>query len=154
MASSNTAVETYLAGLPEDRRAAVAAVRKAILKNLPKGYEEQVGSMLNYVIPLARYPKTYNKQPLMLASLASQKSHMALYWMGGHMVPELEEWLREAFRKAGKTLDMGKSCVRFKALDDLPLDVIGEAMGKLPVEAYIAQYEKAKPPKKPAAKAG
>ena len=90
----------------------------------------------------------------MLASLASQKSHMALYWMGGYMVPELEEWLREAFRKAGKTLDMGKSCVRFKALDDLPLDVIGEAMGKLPVEAYIAQYEKAKPPKKPAAKAG
>jgi len=153
-AAGEDAVEAFFGKLPEDRRAALKAVRETIRANLPEGYEELVGGMISYVVPLSRFPKTYNKQPLMLASLASQKSHMALYWMGGYMVPELEEWLREAFRKAGKTLDMGKSCVRFKALDDLPLDVIGEAMGKLPVEAYIAQYEKAKPPKKPAAKAG
>lgn len=147
MTAATKSADAFLAALPEERRAAIAAVRKVILKNLPKGYEEQVGGMLNYVIPLARYPKTYNKQPLSLASLASQKSHMALYWMGGYMAPEHEDWLRAAYKKAGKKLDMGKSCIRFKTLDDVPLEVIGEAMGKITVADYIVRYEKVKPPK-------
>ncbi len=138
-------VEEYLESLPADRRAVVAAVREVILKNLPAGYQETANwGMISYEIPLERYPKTYNKQPLMYAALAAQKNYFAVYLMCA-CSPELGAWFREAFKKAGKNLDMGKSCVRFRKLDDLPLDVIGEAIARVTPEKYIAYYETTRP---------
>ena len=137
-------VDEFLAELPEDRRAVIAAVRKAIVRHLPRGYEEQVGGMLNYVIPLARYPKTYNKQPLMYAALASQKNHMALYLTSVYGTPGGEAAFRKAYEATGKKLDMGKSCVRFKRLEDVALDVIGKTIGATPVEEFIEIYEKSR----------
>jgi len=137
-------VEAYLASLAEDRREAISAVRSVILKNLPKGYRESMNwGMICYEIPLERYSDTYNGQPLGLAALASQKQHMALYLMNVYGDPATAAWFKEGFQRAGKKLDMGKSCVRFKKLDDLALDVIGQAIARTPVEAYIAVYEKA-----------
>ncbi len=137
--------EEYLESLPEDRRAVVAAVREVVLKNLPKGYQESMAwGVISYEIPLERYPKTHNKQPLMYAGLAAQKNYFAVYLMITGS-PELETWFREAFKKAGKKLDMGKCCVRFRKLDDLPLDVIGQAVARVPPEKYIAFYETTRP---------
>lgn len=140
-------VEEYLAGLPPDRRAAIEAVRATILKNLPKGFEEcmQFG-MISYVVPLKLFPDGYlldKKTPVPYASLGAQKNHMAVYLMGVYGNPEINRWFVEAYRKSGKKLDMGKSCVRFKKLDDLPLEVIGEVISKVPVKSYIAVCEKA-----------
>jgi hypothetical protein len=141
--SAAKTVDAYLAELPEDRRAVVSTVRDVILANLPKGYVESVSmGMISYSIPLERFPKTYNKQPLCYVSLAAQKNHYAIYLMGVYMRPKRESTLREAFAKAGKKLDIGKSCVRFKKLDDLPLDVIGDEVASVTLETYLATYEK------------
>ena len=128
MQSKAKTVEEYLAALPEDRREAVQAVRKVILKNLGKGYEEgmQYG-MIGYYVPHSVYPDGYHcdpKQPLPFAGLASQKNHMAIYLMCIYGIEEQERWFREAWARTGKKLDMGKSCVRFKKLEDLPLDCL------------------------------
>jgi hypothetical protein len=140
--SGATTVEDYLAELPEDRREAVSAVRQVILRNLPAGYRESMSwGMISYEVPLERYPKTYNGQPLSFAALASQKNYLALYLTCVYMNPEKERWLRDEFRKAGKKLDMGKSCIRFKKLDDLPLDAIGQTIAGSPVEEFLAGYE-------------
>lgn len=142
MKGTATTVEAYLAGLEPDRRAAISAVREVMRANLPAGYEECMDfGMISYVVPLSRYPKTYNKHPLMLAALASQKSHMAVYLMSIHGDGGERAWFEEEFRKAGKKLDAGKSCVRFKKLDALPLDVIGKAMARVGVDEYLARYE-------------
>jgi hypothetical protein len=123
----------------------VAAVRDMIVRNLPVGYRECMGfGMINYVIPPERYPKTYNGQPLGYVALAAQKNHFALYLMCVYMNPEREAWLRDAFAKEGKKLDMGKSCVRFKKLDDLPLEALGELISSTPPESYIERYEAAR----------
>ena len=145
MQSKAATVEQYLAELPEDRREALQAIRKTILKNLPKGFEEgmQYG-MIGYYVPHSVYPPGYHcdpSQPLPFASLASQKNHMALYLMCVYGDPEYAEWFREAWTGAGKKLNMGKSCVRFKKLDDVPLDVVGQAIKRVPVKKYIAHYE-------------
>jgi hypothetical protein len=133
-------VDEYLARLPDDRRPAIERVRGVILAHLPEGYEESVArGMLTYSVPLARHPDTYNGEPLILAALASQKRYMALYLMG--VYADGGAAFREAYRRTGKRLDMGKSCVRFRSLDDLPLDLIGETIASLPVEAFIEQYE-------------
>ncbi len=143
--SSAQTVEEYLAELPTDRREAINAVRKVILDNLPTGYEEMMQfGMISYVIPLERYPVTYNKQPLQYAALASQKHYMSVYLMNVYGDPDSEQWFVEQYRASGKKLDMGKSCVRFKKLDDLPLDLIGRAIARTPVEAYIEVYEVAR----------
>ena len=143
--SSAQTVEEYLAELPPDRREAINAVRKVILDNLPTGYEEMMQfGMISYVIPLERYPVTYNKQPLQYAALASQKHYMSVYLMNVYGDPDSEQWFVEQYRASGKKLDMGKSCVRFKKLDDLPLDLIGRAIARTPVEAYIEVYEAAR----------
>ena len=146
MARSNAAtVQEYLDELPEDRRAVVSAVRDVILQNLPDGYRECLSfGMIGYVLPLERYPDTYNGQPLSYAGLAAQKNYYALYLTCAYMDPEKEAWFRGAFQKAGKKLDMGKSCVRFKKLQDLPLDVIGQAVAGTPPEDFIASYEAAR----------
>ena len=155
-ATAASTVDAYLASLPPDRRDAVAAVRAAILANLPAGYEEgmQYG-MIGYYIPLARYPETYNGQPLGIAALASQKQYMAVYLQGVYADPALSRWFQAEYKRRGKKLDMGKSCVRFRSLDELPLDLIGEVIARVGVDDYLARYEAvhAKPAaKKPAAK--
>ena len=132
----------FLDALPPDRRAALEVVRKAILDNLPDGYQEIVNfGMLAYVIPLETYPKTYNGHPFMYAALASQKRHMAVYLMNIYGNTETEQWFTEAYRASGKRLDMGKSCVRFKSLDDLPVELVGQAIAKTSPAEYIQIYE-------------
>lgn len=143
MASSSAATpDEYLAELPPERREVVSAVRDVVLRNLPAGYRESMSfGMIGYGIPLERYPDTYNKQPLMYAGLAAQKSHYALYLMCVYQDPQAEAAFREAYARAGKKLDMGKSCVRFRRLDDLPLDVVARTIASTPPEELIRQYE-------------
>jgi hypothetical protein len=143
--SKATTVSDYLAELPADRRKTIAAVRATVRKNLPKGYKESIGyGMICYSVPLATYPDTYNGQPLCYAALAAQKNYCALYLMGVYGDAARTKALQEAFRKAGKKLDMGKSCVRFKTAGDLPLDVIGKTIAATPMKAFIEKYERVK----------
>ena len=145
MKSDAATVEEYLASLPEDRREAIDAVRAVVLERLPDGYEECMSfGMIAWVVPLSRYPDTYNKQPLALASLASQKRHLALYLNNVYSDPDTREWFTSAYATSGKRLDMGKSCVRFKRLDDLPLDLIGQAIARTSVDDFLAFYEAAR----------
>ena len=145
MKSSAATVQTYLEELPEDRRAVVEAVRAMVLHNLPEGYRESLGwGMITYEIPLERYSDTYNGQPLGYLALAAQKNHYALYLNCVYQDPELEARLREGFEKAGKKLDLGKSCLRFKKLDDLPMNVLAEVVASTPPEAFIERYEAAR----------
>jgi hypothetical protein len=134
-------VDDYIDNLPEDRRIAIRTVRELVNSHIPAGYEEgmQYG-MISWFVPFTTLAETYNNQPLALVSLGSQKSHMALYMMSVYGDEKLKAWFESAFKKAGKKLDMGKSCVRFKSLDALPLDVIGEALSRVPVEEYVARY--------------
>lgn len=137
-------VEEYLGALPDDRRAALDAVRQVVLDHLPAGFEETMQhGMISYVVPLDRYPDTYNGQPLAVASLANQKNHMALYLMGVYADEGGERWLRERW-PSGKKLDLGKSCLRFKKLDDLALDVVGEVVERTSVDTFIAAYERSR----------
>ena len=144
MAKSDAAtVEEYLEGLPEERREVVARVREVILRNLPRGYRESMNwGMIAYEVPLEKYPDTYNRQPLGYAALAAQKNYLVLHLVGVYQDSELEKKLREGFARAGKKLDMGKGCVRFKKIEDLPLEVIGEAVAATPPEKFIEQHEK------------
>ena len=134
----------YLASLPEERRDAIAAVRSVILDNLPAGFEEgmQYG-MLSYQVPLSVLPDTYNGQAASIACLASQKGYMSLYLMGVYTDPDRRRRFEQAFKKAGKKLDMGKSCVRFKRVEDLPLNVIGDTIGSIGMEEYVGIVRKA-----------
>lgn len=138
--SEAVTVEEYLNELPAERRTVVAAVRQLILDNLPAGYQETISwGMIGYGIPLARYPKTYNGQPLSYIALASHKSYISLYLMSVYGDPQQEAWLKDAFAAAGKKLDMGKSCLHFRKLDDLPLDVIAEVVASTSPDQYIAR---------------
>jgi hypothetical protein len=145
MTSAAKTVDEYLASLPEDRRSAIGAVRNVILSNLPEGYAECIQyGMIAYVVPHSLYPAGYHcdpSKPLQYAALASQKNHMALYLMTVYGDPATEQWLRKAYAAAGKKLDMGKSCVRFKKLENLPLEVIGQVIARVPVRAYIDRVE-------------
>lgn len=145
MARSNaTTVDTYLAELPEDRRAVMQAMVDLIRRNVPEGYSEIMSfGMACWGIPLERYPNTYNKQPLCYLALAAQKNYYALYLMSAYQDSEQERWLREAFTAAGRKLDMGKSCLRFRKLEDLPLDVIAKVVASQAPDAFIATYEAA-----------
>jgi uncharacterized protein YdhG (YjbR/CyaY superfamily) len=149
MQSDATTVAEYLAALPNDRRAALEAVRQTILANLPDGYEEAMNwGMIVYQAPLARYPDTYNGQPLAYAGLASQKNHMAVYLMAIYGDEETRQKFEAAYRATGKRYDVGKSCVRFRKLDDLPLALIGESIALLSVDQFVARVEQAHPPRK------
>jgi len=131
-----------LAELPEDRRAVIAEVRKLILEHLPAGYQERMNwGMITYEIPLERYPKTYNEQSLGYVALAAQKQYYALYLMGVYGDSEQEKALRQAYAAAGKRLDIGKSCLRFRKLEDLLVEPIAEIVASTPPEVMIAQYE-------------
>jgi len=148
MQSKATTVREYLASLPDDRRAAISAVRDVILRNLDEDYEEGMGyGMIGYSVPHRVYPPGYHvdsKQGLPFAGLASQKNYMSLYLMGLYTGEKHVRWFEEAWKKTGKKLDMGKVCVRFRKLDDVPLDVVGEAIRRLPAKMYIAMYEKSR----------
>lgn len=147
MQSKATTVVEYLAELSPERREVLEAVRALILKNLPKGYAEgmQYG-MIGYFVPHSIYPAGYHcdpKQPLPFACLASQKNHMTLSLMCLYGDLEHQDWFRAEWAKTGKRLDMGKSCVRFRKLDDLPLPLIGKAIRRVPVQKFIELYEAA-----------
>ncbi|MXZ68699.1 MAG: DUF1801 domain-containing protein [Acidimicrobiia bacterium] len=143
MRSNATTVEEYLASLPEDRREAISAVRAVILDHLPDAYEEEMRwGMISYEVPLAIQPDTYNGKPLMYAALASQKRHMAVYLSGVYADPAAREAFEQAYRATGKRMDMGKSCVRFRRLDDLPLEVIGEAVARYSVNDFVDLYHR------------
>ncbi|MCB0827654.1 MAG: DUF1801 domain-containing protein [Solirubrobacterales bacterium] len=137
--------EEYLDGLREGRREAIAAVRQVILDNLPDGYEEAMQyGMLSYVIPLERYPETYNGRPLGYVSLASQKNYMSLYLMGIYGEVNGRNWFEAEADRRGARLDIGKACVRFRKIEDLPLDLVAEAVAKIGVDDFIDSYEQSR----------
>ncbi len=149
MQSSASTVSEYLKSLPEDRRAAIEAVRKVILANLDKNYEECMSyGMIGYVVPHKIYPAGYHcdpKLPVPFAGLASQKNHMAVYLSclyGEGEAPERAQKFQAAWKATGKKLDMGASCIRFKKIDDLALDLIGAEIKKMPTKKYLAEYQK------------
>ena len=143
--SEASTVEEYLAELPPERREAMSAVRDVALANLPDGYAEAMNwGMISWEVPLERYPNTYNKQPLMYAALASQKNYMSLYLMSVYSQDDDKAWFEERFKASGKKLNMGKACVRFKTLNDLPMDLIAETIASTPVDAYIRRCEAAR----------
>lgn len=138
-------VEAYLAALPPDRRATVAAVRDAVNQALPAGYEEGIAyGMIGWHVPHRLYPAGYHcdpKQPLPFAGLASQKGHLSLHLMAVYLDPPRRDAFVAAWKRTGKKLDMGAACVRFKAVDDLALDVVADAIAAIPVATYVAAYE-------------
>lgn len=155
MQSKAATVQEYLSSLPADRRAAIERVRNVILENLDADYEEGMSyGMIGYHVPHRVFPAGYHcdpKKPLLFAALASQKNFMSVYLMGlysgtpdGHDVSPLGRWFNEAWAKSGKRLDKGKSCIRFKKIDDLALDVLGEAIRRMPAKVYIDHYLKAR----------
>jgi len=146
MTSEAKSPDEYTAGLPEDRREAVERLRKVIRKNLPPGFEETMSyGMIGYVVPHEIYPKGYHvnsELPLPIINLASQKNYIALYHSAIYCDPELEGWFREEYaRRSPRKLDMGKSCIRFKKIDAIPYDLIGELAAKLTPADWIALYE-------------
>ncbi|MEA2165443.1 MAG: hypothetical protein QOK37_3570 [Thermoanaerobaculia bacterium] len=155
MQSKAATVSEYLASLPADRRAAIERVRRVIIENLDKDYEEGMSyGMIGYYVPHRVFPAGYHcdpKQGLPFAALASQKNFMSVYLMGlycgcvdGVSDTALVRWFRDAWAKTGKKLDMGTSCIRFKKIDDLALDILGEAIRRMPAKVYIEHYLKAR----------
>ena len=142
MQSDAKTVAEYLSNLDDVRREAISAVRGVILDNLPDGYEETMQfGMITYVVPLSVLADTYNGQPLMYVALASQKRHMSLYLTNVYGDESVEKWFRERYLAAGKKLDMGKSCVRFRKLDDLPLALVGEVVARTPIADFVEVYK-------------
>ena len=140
-----TTVAQWLSSLPADRRAAIAKVRDVINEHLPPGYTESIYcDLIIWGVPESVLPahEVHNKFPLQLAGLGSMKGHMAIYMMHVFGDPALRVWFEKAYKRTGKKLDMGKSCVRFKTVDALALDVIGEVMAKVTVEDYVARYRR------------
>lgn len=147
MQSKATTVEQYLAELPADRREAIQSLREVFRKNIDSRVEEgmQYG-MIGYYVPHRIFPAGYHcdpRQPLPYAGLASQKNHLSMYIMMVYGGGELEKWLRDAWTKTGRKLDMGKCCIRFKRIEDVPLDVVGEAIRRVPLDGFIKFYEEA-----------
>lgn len=138
--------EEYIEKLPEDRKKSFAYLRHTILINLPKGFEETMSyGMIGYVVPKSLYPKGYhcdNSLPLPFINIASQKNYIALYHYGIYANPELFKWFISEFPKYCTTkLDMGKSCIRFKKVDEIPFDLIAELVRKMTYEDWIKTYE-------------
>jgi|SRR6056297_349244 len=138
-------VKDYLKELDEEKRKVISKIRAKILENLPEGYQETMNwGMISYEIPLETYPDTYNNQPLMFAALAAQKNHYSLYLTPVYQSEALKRWLLKQFEKDNKKIDMGKSCLRFKKIDDLPLKAIGELIKRISVKKFIDIYEESK----------
>jgi hypothetical protein len=144
-------VKQWLASVPADRKDAINAVRAAVNAQLPQGYEETVDwGMLAWVVPLATLPNTYNGRPLLFAALGAHRTLMTVYLSSVYGDPKLRREFETAYKKTGKKLDMGGSCVHFKTLDDLPLDVVGDAIARFPLAQYVERYEKTRGTKSPA----
>jgi hypothetical protein len=145
MQSKATTVQEYLAELPGDRRQALEAVRAVLLRNLDPLYEEGIlYGMIGYYVPHRIYPAGYHcnpELPVPFVCMASQKNHMALYLSCIYGHPENERWFREAWARTGKKLDMGKACLRFRKLEDLELDLVAEAVRRVPTLQFIRHYE-------------
>lgn len=146
MSDVGTTVEGYIKQVPEDRRAAFEQLQQAILNHLPKGFVETISyGMIGYVVPHTTYPAGYHcspKLPLPFINLANQKNFIALYHMGIYADPELLDWYVTAYPSHSKTkLDMGKSCLRFKKMDQIPFDLIGQLCQKMSPQDWIARYE-------------
>jgi hypothetical protein len=148
MQSKATTPEAYLEEIPDDRKDVFKKLRAVIKKNLPKGFKEEMNyGMIGYVVPHSKYPAGYHcdpKSPLPFLGIASQKNFIAVYHMGMYAIPDLHKWFVAAHAKASpKKLDMGKSCIRYKKPEDVPLELIGELATKVTPDEWIAQYEKA-----------
>lgn len=143
MAKSNTqTVEEYIQELPEYRRETIEEMRELILDNLPEGYEETISwGMINYEIPLEKYPDTYNNQPLTYVGLSAQENHNALYLMSVYQDEDLQDWLEEQFEEENKEMDMGRSALRFHNVNDLPLDAIAKIISSQTPDEFIEAYE-------------
>jgi uncharacterized protein DUF1801 len=142
--SEATTPEQYLAELPPERRDLVETIRRTIIDHLPDGYEETVTfGMLGYVVPLEVFPDTYNGEPVGAVALANQQKYVAVYLMGIYGDDAERTWFVDAWKATGKKLDMGKSCVRFRKLDDVALDVLGEAVARVPPDQIIAAHDRA-----------
>ena len=138
-------VADYVASLPPERQRVVKQVRSFVKKHLPKGYEEQIEfGAIAYAVPLAKLPDTYNGQPLCYAAIAAQKNYYTLYLMGVYGDPDRKKRMADEFKQRGKKFDMGKSCLHFKSLDDLPLDVVGDVIASVPMDKYIAAYRESR----------
>ena len=138
MQSDAKNVNDYIASLPPERQAAMQEVRKMILENLPEGYQEVMDwGMISYEIPLEDFPNTYNKKPLGIAALASQKNYMAVYLASIYISEEKAKKFEQAYRATGKRYDVGKSCVRFRKLEDLPLPLIAAEVRSIKMNEYI-----------------
>jgi uncharacterized protein YdhG (YjbR/CyaY superfamily) len=146
MQSKAQTVAQYLKDLPPDRKAALSKVRAVVKKHLPEGYKETMQyGMITYVVPLKLYPQGYlgkKDVPLPYIALASQKNYMSLYLMNIYQESKTASWFENEYKKSGKKLDMGKSCVRFKSVEDLPLELIAKAVALLSVDEFIKLYEK------------
>lgn len=135
----------YIASLPPDRAKTIATVRAFVKKHIPRGYEECIiWGTIGWVIPLSRFPDTYNKQPLCYVALSSQKNYCSLYLMGAYWSGPQLEHLKAAFKAAGKKLKMGKCCVNFVTPDDLPLPPIGKLISAISTKEWIALYEQSR----------
>jgi hypothetical protein len=140
--SNATTVKQYLSEISDDQRGDVEAVRDLVLENLPDGYVETMRwGMITYEVPLETYPDTYNGKPLMFVALAAQKRHLALYLTNVAFVQGGEEAFKTEYLETGKKMDMGRSCLRFKSVDDLATDVIAESINSMPVDEFVRQYE-------------
>ncbi len=138
VSTTTTTPSDYLASLPQDRREVISAVRDLILRNLPEGYQETINwGMLSYEVPLETYPDTYNKQPLSYIALAAQKNYNSLYLMSVYQDPEDYQELMDGFAAMGAKPDMGKSCIRFKRLDQIPLETISRLIAKTSVNEFV-----------------
>lgn len=138
MKTTAQTVEEYLAKIPTDRREALTEVRRVILENLPAGFVEVINwGMITYEVPLAVFPDTYNKKPLMYAALGNQKNHMAVYLCGVYGSEKVKTEFLEIYEKSGKKLDMGASCVRFKKLDTLCLEAVAYAVGAFAMKDFV-----------------
>lgn len=139
--------EEYISKVPEERQEAIQRLRQTVLDHLPEGFEECMNyGMIGYVVPKSIYPAGYHcnpKLPLPFANIASQKNYLAFYHSGIYASPELHDWFTEEYTKrCNYKLDMGKSCVRLKRMNDIPFELFGELMQKLSVQDWINLYEK------------
>lgn len=152
MQSKAKTVADYIDSLPSDRKKIIIEIRKTILKNLPKGFQEEMNygnyGMIGYVVPHKLYAEGYHcdpKMPLPFINVASQKSHIAVYHMGLYSSGTLLDWFQDEWKEySSKKLNMGKACIRFKKPEDVPLDLIGELVSRLTPQQWIDIYEKAK----------
>lgn len=152
MPRSQSPVDLYVESLSPDRREAIREVRAEINRRLPEGYEEgMLHGMIAWTVPHRLYPPGYHcdpTQPLLFAGLSSRKTGMTLHLPGLYGDAKYQAWFEKAWRATGKRLDSGKGCVRFERLEDVPLELVGEAVARIPVSAFVRQYEASRPTRK------